>query len=61
MQPIRGQIDATTRIEVGGASSVSDATEGVKDDPTQEHRRAEGREWVDPIEIDHDVPDVLYS
>ena len=34
MQPIRGQIDATTRIEVGGASSVSDATEGVKDDPT---------------------------
>src|SRR5450756_452205 len=34
----------------------SDATEGVKDDPTQEHRRAEGGEWVDPIEIDHDVP-----
>jgi len=40
----RAAAAATTRIEVGGASSVSDATEGVKEDPTQEHRRAEGGE-----------------
>jgi hypothetical protein len=37
-------------------SSASDATEGVKNDPTQKDRRAERRLRVDPIEIDPDVP-----
>ena len=34
----------------------SDATDSVKNDPTQKDRRAERRLRVDPIEIDHDVP-----
>jgi len=43
------------------AGRSRNTADSVKNDPTQKDRRAERREWVDPIEIDHHVPDVLYS